>query len=325
MSKRTFIVRRLAQLVVLYMAIATLLFALFRIAPGNPLSNFIGTGFTPAQAETIKAAYGLDQPWYVQYFRYMKNALTFNFGLSYTSGEPVMKLISSRIWNTLALQGASIIIAYVIGIPFGAYLAWNRGTVSERVGIVISLISRSAPIFWTGLLGIWLFSLKLNLFPAGSMTSAGVEFSSRFAMYTSLDFWHHVMLPALVQAAYFFSLPALLMRNSMLEVMNEDFIDFAELKGISEWQVMLKHAARNALLPVVTAFAIAAGYAVGGSVVIETVFAWPGIGRLMVGAALQSNYPVAQGAFLILAAMVLSANFLADLAYGYLDPRITYD
>jgi peptide/nickel transport system permease protein len=325
MSKRNFVVRRIVQLAILYVAIATMLFALFRLAPGSPLSNFIGTGFTDAQAQAIRESYGLSDPWYVQYLKYIKNAVMFDFGRSFTSGDPVMSLIDDRIWNTLVLQGTSVILAYLIGVPFGAYLAWNRGNISERAGIIVALMSRSAPVFWTALIGIWVFSLQLDLLPAGSMTSAGASYSSRLAMYTSVDFLRHLALPALVQAAYFYSLPALLMRNSMLEVMNEDFVDFAELKGIDDWQVMMKHAARNALLPIVTAFAIAAGYAVGGSVVIETVFAWPGLGRLMVDAALSSDYPVAQGAFLILAALVLVANFMADLAYGYLDPRITYE
>ncbi|MFB6300129.1 MAG: ABC transporter permease [Halobacteriales archaeon] len=325
MSKRNYVVRRIVQIFILYIAIATMLFALFRAAPGDPLSSFIGTGFTPEQAQEIRETYGLNDPIWLQYVKYIASALTFSFGRSITSGEPVGAIIGSRVWNTLVLQGTSIVLAYLVGVPFGAYLAWNRGNISERFGIIISLVSRSAPTFWTGIIAIWLFSLKLNLFPAGSMTSAGVEYSSRLAMYLSLDFLHHLLLPALVQVAYFFSLPALLMRNSMLEVMNEDFVDFSNLKGLREYVVILKHAARNAILPIVTAFAIAAGYAIGGSVIIETVFAWPGLGRLMVNSALANDYPVAQGAFLMLAALVLIANFAADLAYGYLDPRITYE
>ncbi|MFB6243734.1 MAG: ABC transporter permease [Halobaculum sp.] len=325
MGKKEFVVRRVFQLVVLYLAIASMLFFLFRAAPGSPLATFIGTGFTQAQEEAIRESFGLNDPLWLQYLKFLKNALLFDFGLSYTTSKPVMQLVGERVWNTLVLMGSSVVLAYLFGVPFGAYLAWNRGELTERVGVVFALVSRSAPVFWTGILGIWLFALELNLVPAGSMTSPGATFSSKFALYTSLDFWHHAILPAVVQAFYYYSLPALLMRNSMLEVMNEDFVDFAELKGISDRMVMLRHAARNALLPVVTAFAIAAGYAVGGSVIIETVFAWPGIGRLMVNSVVANNYPVAQGTFLILAVLVLLANFAADLAYGYIDPRITYE
>lgn len=325
MGKKAFVVRRIGQLVVLYVAIATMLFLLFRAAPGSPLANFIGQGFTEAQAEAIRERFGLNDPLYVQYLKFLWNAVTFNFGLSYTTGKPVMTLINERIWNTVVLMGASVLLAYLVGVPFGAYLAWNRGERGEKLGVLLALVSRSAPVFWTGLLAIWLFALKLDLFPAGSMTSPGAEYGSRIALYTSLDFLHHLMLPVMVQALYYYSLPALLMRNSMLEVMNEEFVKFAELKGISDRRVMLKHAARNALLPVVTAFAIAAGYAVGGSIIIETIFAWPGIGRLMVNAVIGNNYPVAQGTFLVLAALVLVMNFLADLTYSRLDPRITYE
>lgn len=325
MGLKEFVTRRIIQIVALYFAIATMLFFLFRAAPGDPLAAYIGTGFTQEQAAQIRARFGLDQPVYVQYWKFMTNLVTFNFGLSYITGEPVWGIIKDRIWNTLVLMGTSVILAYLIGVPFGAYLAWNRGTKKERFGVVFALISRSAPVFWTGLLGIWLFSFRLGWLPAGSMSAPGVSYSSKLAQFTSPDFLRHLILPALVQAFYFYSLPALLMRNSMLEVMNEDFVDFAELKGISDFAVMIKHAARNALLPIVTAFAVAAGFAVGGSVVLETVFAWPGLGREMVRAVIANDYPVAQATFLILAGLVLVANFLADLAYGYLDPRITYD
>jgi peptide/nickel transport system permease protein len=325
MGKKEFVVRRIFQVVALYFAIATMLFFLFRAAPGDPLAAYIGTGFTPEQEALIRERFGLDEPWYVQYWKYISNLVVFNFGLSYITGEPVWQVIQDRLWNTVVLMGTSIILAYLIGVPFGAYLAWNRGEKKERLGVVFALVSRSAPVFWTGLLAIWLFSFKLGWLPAGSMSAPGVSYSSKLAQFTSLDFLRHLILPALVQAFYFYSLPALLMRNSMLEVMNEDFVDFAELKGISDFAVMLRHAARNALLPIVTAFAIAAGFAVGGSVVLETVFAWPGLGRQMVRSVVANDYTVAQGTFLVLAGLVLIANFLADLAYGYLDPRITYD
>lgn len=325
MGLKEFITRRVIQIILLYFAIATMLFFLFRAAPGDPLASYIGTGFTPEQEALIMERFGLDQPIWVQYYKYMSSLVTFNFGLSYTTGQPVWEIIQSRLTNTVLLMGTSVILAYLFGVPFGAYLAWNRGTKKERLGVVFALISRSAPVFWTGLLAIWVFSYKLGWLPAGSMSRPGVVYSGIIDQVTNVQFLRHLILPAVVQAFYFYSLPALLMRNSMLEVMNEDFVDFAELKGISDYSVMLKHAARNALLPIVTAFAIAAGFAVGGSVVLETVFAWPGLGREMVRAVVANNYPVAQATFLILAGLVLVANFLADLAYGVLDPRITYD
>ena len=325
MGKREFVTRRLIQLVILYFVIATVLFALFRVAPGSPMSNFVSPELSQEQINSMRREFGLTAPWYVQYWKYLQNVAVLDFGFSYATLQPVQDMIAERFWNTMVLMSTAIVIAYTIAVPTGAYLAWHRGTSIEQVGVVFAILSRSAPVFWTGILAIWIFGMKLNVLPAGSMTSATAEYSGLLDMYFSVDFLQHLILPAVVQAFYFLSLPMLLMRNSMLEVMNEDFVEFSSLKGISETSVMLKHAARNALLPVVTAFAIGAAYAIGGSVVIETVFAWNGVGRLMVRSVLRNDYPVAQATFMILALMVISANFLADLAYGYLDPRVTYD
>jgi len=325
MSKKSYVIRRIGQLVILYLAIGTMLFFLFRLSPGSPLSQFVGGSFTEAQAESIRQRFGLADPLHIQYLKFLRNILLFDFGRSYQTGLPVIEMIADRFWNTVVLMFTAIILAYAIGVPFGAYLAWFRGTKRERFGVIIALVARSAPVFWTGILVLWIFAVKLGWFPAGSMTSAGVEYESKLGMYTSVDFLRHLVLPALTLAAYYLSLPTLLMRNTMLEVINEEYVQFADIKGASDRRIMLKHAGRNSLLPIVTAFAIATGHAVGGSVLIETVFAWPGLGRMMVQSVVGNDYPVAQGAFLLLAGLVLIANFLADLAYGYLDPRITYE
>jgi peptide/nickel transport system permease protein len=325
MGKKEFAIRRLLQLVVLYFLIATVLWVMFRIAPGSPMSNFISPELSQSQIREMERQFGLTRPWYVQYVRYLENVATLNFGFSYATLIPVREVIAGRIWNTIVLMATSLVFAYLIAVPMGAFVAWKRGTQFEQVGIIFAIISRSAPIFWTGIIAIYVLAMQTGIFPAGSMTTAGASYSGQLDMYLSVDFIYHLILPALVQAFYYVSLPMLLMRSSMLEVMNEDFVNFAKLKGISERSVIFKHAARNALLPVVTAFAIAAGYAIGGSVVVETVFAWPGIGRLMVSSVLANDYPVAQATFLLLAMLIVIANFLADLAYGYLDPRVTYD
>jgi len=325
MGKKEFAVRRILQLVVLYFLIATVLWTMFRIAPGSPMSNFISPELSQSQIQEMERQFGLADPWYIQYLRYLESVATLNFGFSYARLIPVREVIAGRIWNTVILMSASIVFAYLIAVPAGAFIAWKRGTQFEQAGIIFAIISRSAPVFWTGIIAIYLLAMRTGIFPAGSMTTAGKSFGGQLDMYLSANFFKHLILPALVQAFYYVSLPMLLMRSSMLEVMNEDFVNFAKLKGISERTVILKHAARNALLPVVTAFAIAAGYAIGGSVVIETVFAWPGIGRLLVSSVLANDYPVAQATFLLLAMLVVIANFLADLAYGYLDPRVTYD
>lgn len=325
MGKKEFVARRVLQIVVLYFVIGSVLFAMLRLAPGSPMANFMSPNMDAEQIAQIEAQFGLADPWYVQYGKWLQNLATFNYGLSFVHMEPVIDRISGRLVNTLVLMLTSIVIAYAIAVPFGAWLAWNRGSSKEEAGVLLTLFSRSAPVFWTGLIMLYIFGYVLGVLPAGGMGSRGIEYSSRLDMYLNVDFLKHLFLPALVQSFYYFSLPTLLMRNSMLEVMNEDFVEFADLKGVSDRKVMIKHAARNALLPVVTAFAIGAAYAIGGSVVIETVFDWPGLGREIVRAILQNDYPVAQGAFMLLATMVLLANLFADIAYGYLDPRVTYD
>lgn len=325
MARRAYVIRRLFQIAVIYFAVASALFFLFRFAPGNPLTQFIGPGFTPETAELIRDRYGLNDPLHVQYLRWLQQAATLSFGVSISRAEPVWDVISGQLINTLVLMFTSIIIAYLFAVPIGAYLAWNRGSSKEQFGVLIGLVSRSAPVFWTGLIALWFIGFKLGWLPTGGMTSTGNSFESRIVMYTSIDFLTHLILPAIVQAFYYFSLPMLLMRNSMIEVMNQDYVNFAELKGVSQSNVMLKHAARTAILPIVTAFALGAARAIGASIVIETVFAWPGIGRQIVRSLARSDYPVAQGIYLVMTIMVLGANLIADLAYGYLDPRVTYE
>ncbi len=325
MGKKEFVVRRLLQLVVLYFVVASMLFVLFKLSPGDPIANFVTLDMSPEQIQEIRAAYGLDDPWYVQYWRWLVNVATLNFGISYSLNEPVWDIISRRLWNTFILMDVALVFAYLTALPFGAYLAWNRGSVSEQLGVILGLVSRSAPVFWTGLLAIWVLSIRGGFFPSSGMKAPTAEYASSLALYTSVEFLHHLALPALVQGFYYVSLPLLLMRNSMLDVLNEDFVEFAELKGLSSRRVMLWHAARNAMLPIVTAFATASARAVGLSVVIETVFDWPGLGRTLVYAVTNNDYPLAMGSFLLLAMLVITSNFVADLAYGYLDPRVTYD
>ena len=325
MGKKEFVVRRSLQIVILYFVVASMLFALFKLSPGNPIYNFITLEMTPEQIAAIKEAYGLDDPWYVQYGKWLINSATLNFGVSYSLNEPVWDIISQRFWNTFILMDVALVIGYLFAIPFGSYLAWNRGSAQEQFGVIVGLVSRSAPVFWTGLLAVWLLSVKWGYFPSGGMVSTTAEYSSQLDMYTSLDFLKHLVLPSLVQGLYYFRLPLLVMRNSMLDVLKEDFVDFAGMKGLSNRRVMIWHAARNAMLPIVTAFATASARAVGLSVVIETVFDWPGLGRTLVYAVTNNDYPLAMGSFLLLAMLVIFANFVADLAYGHLDPRVTYD
>jgi len=218
----------------------------------------------------------------------------------------------------------AFVIAYILGITLGVFTGWYRGTNFEKGTVVTALTARSVPTFYVGLIVLWIFGAGLGVIPMSGMGTSGMD-ASWWGRITTLTFLHHLAAPAAVLAFYYMGYPLLIMRSSMMEVLSQDFIDVCRAKGLSERAIMFKHAARNAMLPILTAAAIALGYAVGGSVLIETVFGWPGIGREMVRAVLRRDFPVAQGTFMVLAATIIILNFVADLLYGYLDPRVTYD
>ena len=325
MGKASFVVRRTLQLGATLWAVGTVLFFLFRLMPGDPTSFVVSSQMTAEARQKISESYGLNEPLHVQYVKFLENALTLNFGQSFHSNEPVQSVIWTYLPNTLVLMLTAFIIAYILGITLGVLSGWYRGSRFERSTVIAALTARSVPSFWVGLIVLWVLGAGLGVIPMSGMTSPGHNYSGFWDMVFSVDFLQHLVAPALVLAWYYMGYPLLIMRSSMLEVLSEDFIDVCRAKGLKERTIMFKHAARNALLPIVTAAAIALGYAVGGSVLIETVFAWPGIGREMVRAVLRRDFPVAQGTFMVLAGTIIILNFIADLAYGYLDPRVTYD
>jgi len=325
MGKASFVIRRSLQLVVTFWAVGTVLFSLFRLMPGDPTSYVVSSQMTQEARQKIIASYGLDQPLHIQYIKFLENLVQLEFGQSFHSNQPVKQVIATYLPNTLVLMLTAFIVAYAIGITLGVLSGWYRGSRFERNTVITALTARSVPTFYVGLIVLWIFGAGLGVIPMSGMTSLGTQNAGFWQMVFSLDFLHHLAAPAAVLGFYYMGYPLLIMRSSMLEVLSEDFIDVCRAKGLKERTIMFKHAARNALLPIVTAAAIALGYAVGGSVLIETVFAWPGIGREMVRAVLRRDFPVAQGTFMVLAATIIILNFIADLAYGYLDPRVTYD
>lgn len=325
MGKTSFVIRRTLQLIVTFWAVGTVLFGLFRLMPGDPTSYVVSSQMTQEARRQIIESYGLNEPLYIQYIKFLQNLAVFEFGQSFHSKAPVKDVILTYLPNTLILMLTAFVIAYALGITLGVLAGWYRGSRFERSTVITALVARSVPTFYVGLIVLWIFGAGLNVIPMSGMTSAGAGHDSFWGMVFSVDFLKHLAAPALVLGYYFMGYPLLIMRSSMLEVLSEDFIDVCRAKGLKERTIMFKHAARNALLPIVTAAAIALGYAVGGSVLIETVFAWPGIGREMVRAVLRRDFPVAQGTFMVLAGTIIILNFVADLAYGYLDPRVTYD
>lgn len=321
MSLRRYAIRRIISSVATFFVIATILFFIFRQV-ASPVGLHIGEGLSPEQVQEIEESFGINEPLYVQFFSYLKNIVTTDFGQSFYYGGAVDDIVFTRLINSLYLTVPSILIAYFLGVIGGVYIGWMRGEFQERIGLTSALLFRSTPRFWLGLL--LLFFLGGSLFPLTGMVPAGTTFDNRLELFLMPEFYRHLVLPILSMTFYLMGLPLLLMRTSLFEVMNQEFIDIVRAKGASEWSVMYKHGARNALLPVTTAFGVAIGFSFGGNVLVETVFSYPGVGRLMVDAVFNGDYPLAQYAFLIMAAVILTMNLLVDIAYAYLDPRVSH-
>lgn len=322
---REYVIRRLFQTILTIYVVASVLFILFRMVPGDPTAQVISPALSKPAQERLKRAYGLDKPLHTQYFLYLKNLALLRWGRSFTTSYKVFDMLAYRFWNTVFLMGAAMFFALSGGILGGIVMAWRRDSPIDILGTVGSLIVRSAPPFVTGLALLILLSYRLDLFPTGGMHTPGFHPESLVAKFASWDFIHHLILPTITVTLYYLATPALIMRTSMLEVLGSDYIELAKAKGLHPRRVMFKHAARNALLAVVTVSSIMIGFAIGGQVLVEQVFSWPGMAKLMVDAAASQDYPVAQGSFLLMSALVVTLNFLADLTYAYLDPRISYE
>ncbi|HJW79619.1 MAG: ABC transporter permease [Microvirga sp.] len=319
-----FVGRRLLHSIFVLWAVATILFLMFRLMPGNPLAAYISEALSAEQQNLIMQQFGLDRPLWEQYVIYFGNLVQGELGTSFHRREPVLSIVLSVLPNTIILTFCGLFIAYAFGILAGAYLAWHRGTWIEGVVVPIALATRAAPEFWLGMILLAVFAFWLGWFPSDGANSAGAMYAGELDRIFSRDFLLHLTLPALTIALYLQGLPLLLMRSTMIEAMHEEFVTMARMKGLSEWRIVIHHAARNSLLPVLTAFALAIGPNISANVVVETVFSWPGLGRLLVQAVSTSDYPLAQGAFFLIALVVIVMNLVADLLYGFLDPRVSH-
>lgn len=318
-----FITKRLAIMVAMIFLVATMIFLMFRLMPGDPTAYVIDPSIPASVRDQLLDRYGLNDSLWVQYQIFMTDLVQFDFGNSYFYNRPAVEILGEKFFATIILMVTAMIIAYSTGIMMGSLMAWKRGTWFETVGSVFVLFFRSAPTFWVGLIAILVVSVQFRLLPAQGMRTVGTGGGTLYEQFFNLDFLRHLILPAIVASLYFLATPLLIMRNSMLEVMSEDYIEMARAKGVKERHILYRHAARNALLPVVTAGALFIGAAIGGQVLIEVVFSWPGIGREIVTAVTRRDYPLAQASFIIISALVMFMNLVADLLYAWLDPRIT--
>jgi peptide/nickel transport system permease protein len=312
--------RALQYVLVLVLAIS-LNFFLPRMMPGNPLALLAGVDvglMTPEERAEVMAEAGLDRPLIVQYANYWGDLLQGDFGYSYRQKEPIADLILARLPYTLFLAGASLVVAAIIGVTAGAYSAWKRASTRD-VGLLWGMITiNSMPSFWLGMLLISVVSVKYGLRPSfGAETPAsGLEGFDRL-----IDIGKHAILPVLTLTVLTIPAVYLTTRYTMLSVLGSDFIRTARAKGAGESRVLFAHAMRNSLAPVVTILALRLGFAFGGTVVIETVFTYPGLGRLMFEAVGGRDFPVMQAGFLLITIAVLFFNLLADFMYQFLDPR----
>jgi len=320
---KEYIVRRIIYALFTILAVATILFFIFRMMPGDPTAQVISPALDETAQLRLKQAFGLDKPLVIQYLLYLKNLVTLDWGRSFVTSKKVIDMLSYRFWNTIYLMTAGMCFTLTIGIGLGMIMGWRRSGAIDVGGTLGALMLQSAPPFVTGILLLMVLSYRLDLFPTGGMSTAGMRLGTGLSIFLNRDFLHHLVLPTLTISFYYLATPMLIMRDSMLEVSGSDFIELAKAKGVAPRLIILKHAARNALLPVLTVTSIMVGFAIGGQVIVEQVFSWPGMGQLMVQAASSQDYPVAQGTFLILAIVVIIMNLLADISYYYLDPRLS--
>jgi peptide/nickel transport system permease protein len=318
-----FLLRRMVQIVPVVVAIAALNFLLLSFAPGDAadIISAQNGGATAAEIADLRHSLGLDLPLPVRFLLYMRGLLTLNLGYSHIQGASVLNLVASRIPATLLLMVTALTAAILIGTLLGILAAMMRGRWLDRLLTVGSLLIFATPHFWLALMMIVIFSVKIGILPSGGM--ATIDANSGLLAHW-LDVATHLILPATTLAMFYIATYARLMRTSMLEVLGLDYITAARARGASERSISFSHAARNAVLPVVTLAGVQIGHALGGSILIETVFGWPGLGRLVFDSLLQRDIPVLMGILLISSILVIVVSLAVDIISGLLDPRIVY-
>ncbi len=304
-------------------ALATLTFFIIRLAPGDPLAMYYNPEIDPAVMETVRARLGLDQPLHIQYVRWLASLAQGELGVSFSHHRPVADILAEAIPNTLTLTVWALVINMVAGVVIGVISAIRQYSWVDNVITGGALFIYSMPSFWLGLMLIILFSLKLGILPASQMESVDAEYMS-FGQ-RMWDRGLHLAMPVFVLGIGSAASVARYMRGSLLEVIRQDYIRTARAKGLPERTVIFKHALLNAMLPIITLLGLYILFLMSGSVVTETIFAWPGMGRVTVGAIFARDYPIVMAANLIAGVMVVGGNLLADLLYGVVDPRIRYD
>lgn len=322
MSLKRYIIKRILYSFVLLFFALTLNFIIFRMAPGNPIQVVAsGMRLEPEMVERLIELWGLREPLHIQYIRYLKSTITWDFGYSYNSLEPVSREIRERLPNTLLLMGVSLFFAIIVGTVFGIYAAYKRGSLFDLTSVTISLFSYALPSFWMGLLLIYIGGYVFGLFPLAGTISRPPPLDPTLKVF---DMAWHLFLPSLTLFLFSYGGWLLLMRSTLLETLHEDYITTARAKGVAERGVLFKHAFRNAMLPLVTNIALQIPGLLNGAILTETVFSWRGLGLYTWSAIQFTDYPVLQALFYIFALVTIVCNLVIDIVYGYIDPRIQY-
>ncbi|MBS14808.1 MAG: peptide ABC transporter permease [Gemmatimonadetes bacterium] len=330
-----YLTQRLAMMIPTLLGISVAVFLMIQLVPGDPAQVILGERATPESLKLLRQELGLDQPVYVQLGRYLGGLLTGDLGRSIKSHTAVSDDLLARFPATFELTVVSMLFACAIGVSIGVLSAVRRGTVLDAIGMTASLAGVSMPIFWLGLVMIMTFAVDFGLFPVSGRTSAFtyIPTVTGLLLVDSLiagdlaafgDVLHHLVLPGITLGTVPAAVIVRMTRSSVLEVIQEDYIRTASAKGLSERIVIVRHALRNASIPVVTVVSLQFGYLLGGAVITETIFAWPGVGRWLLLAVHARDFPVIQGGVLVVAVTFVMINLMADIVYAWLDPRISY-
>ena len=334
-----FILRRVGMVIPTFIGITLLTFIFVHLIPGDPVTIMAGErGISPERHAQLMAALGLDQPYWTQYLHYINGVLHGDLGLSLKSRQPVWEEFVPRFKATLELAACAMIFAISVGIPVGVLAAVKRGSIFDHTAIGVSLTGYSMPIFWWGIMLIMLVSVNLDLTPVSGRLSDSVFLDDSqpltgFMLIDTLiwgedgdfhDAVMHLILPSIVLGTIPLAVIVRMTRSAMLEVLGEDYIRTARAKGLSRIRVIVVHALRNALLPVVTVIGLQVGVMLAGAILTETIFSWPGIGRWLIDALQRRDYPVVQGGVLLIAILIILVNLCVDLLYGVVNPRIRH-
>ncbi len=316
-----YLVRKVLQLVGLVFAVVGFNFVLFRVLPGDPIRLYARSGrLTPDVIEQLRKVFGLNEPLWRQFLIYLNDLAHGDLGFSYTYRRPVSDIVGERMVNTLVLLSFATVLVVLLGIAFGVWSASRRGSAFDSTTVISALVFWSMPTFWVGMLLLFVFGVWWHTLPTTGISTPLATYSSPFG--PALDVGKHLILPTITLALVDIGQFVLITRNSLVDVLTEDFVTTATAKGMSRRRVVWGHAVRNAMLPVVTTTALYVGLVVGGAIQVETVFSWPGMGELTYEAVLRRDYPVLEACFLVFAVTVILANFLSDLLYRVLDPRV---